>query len=103
MQAYANGGRQADLGGVAKKLVAAGPQNPEALRMAILAFNTVNDLDGAEMAAGLMVPLAVDRPDLAQFLEQVRTHIAAQRAARETAGPFIPPPPPAPEKGGGGQ
>lgn len=103
VQAYANGGRQADLGGVAKKLVAAGPQNPEALRMAILAFNTVNDLDGAEMAAGLMVPLAVDRPDLAQFLEQVRTHIAAQRAARETAGPFIPPPPPAPEKGGGGQ
>lgn len=102
VQAYASGGREADLGGVATRLVAAGPQNPEALRMAILAFNTVNDLDGAERAAGLMVPLTVDRPDLAQFLEQVRAHLATQRAARDAQGPLIPPPP-APEKSGGGQ
>jgi len=103
VQAYASGGRQADLGGVAKRLVAAAPQNPEALRMAILAFNTVNDLEGAEGAVALMAPLAVDRPDLTLFIEQVRAHIATQRAPRESAGPFIPPPPPAPEKGGGGQ
>ncbi|MEZ6016698.1 MAG: tetratricopeptide repeat protein [Planctomycetota bacterium] len=85
VQAYASGGRQADLGGVAKRLVAAGPNNPDALRMAILAYNTVADLDGAEAALALLEPLTAQRPDLAQFVQQVRAHLAAQRAQQGNA------------------
>ncbi len=91
VQAYASGGRQADLPQVGAKLLAVGSDNPDAIRMAVIAYFNGGDLDSAERAADLMLPLAATRPELAQFVPDVRRQIAEARAQRDAAGPPAPP------------
>jgi len=92
VQAYANGGRQADLGAPAARLVRVAPTNPDALVTATRAFLTVNDLEGAESALAALEAIAATRPDLPKFLVDARAFIAQQRAAG----------PPQPAAGDGG-
>ncbi len=77
-------GRQQDMLHFAKANADKHPDDPGAVTLLVRAQLTVGDLDGAEKT--LVRLEAMQNPQLAAFIQQVKAHIAQQRAQQPASG-----------------